>query len=196
MQYEDAYIDGFCKAAEVAGIDPVVLYKRAQAKKVIGEVLGRAAGSLARGGRAASGKMKDTGVRLLELVRGGNRDIMGKLHTNEKLDGILARPLFGPNGVFQNAASSAGSVVPYDASVARSVRLERILNPLKRRLNAIRGGSVDRDVTVEARKALAAQLGVGAAAAGTVGGAGYAVGDVVGRKSEQNKPWYDRLLKR
>ena len=167
MTHEEAYIEGFCKAAEVAGVDPVGLYKQAQLKARLAGLLGKGVG-----------KAQGAGIRLLELLRGGNRDVMRGLHENAHLDGLLARPLFGANGVFSGAAS-AGGVAPGDASVARAIRLARVLNPLKRRLNAIRGNG-PRAVTVEARKALAAQLGLGTAAAGTAGAAGYGLGKATG----------------
>lgn len=38
---KDAYIAGFCKAAEAAGVDPVMLAKRAGARDAVTRVLGR-----------------------------------------------------------------------------------------------------------------------------------------------------------
>ena len=76
---DTAYIEGFCKAAETLGVDPVVLYKQAG----IGGLLRMAGGALSRGGKGALGLARSGvgragqaiadhgGRRVLDMARGG-----------------------------------------------------------------------------------------------------------------------------
>lgn len=82
-----AYVDGFCKAAELVGADPVALYKQAIA---VGDIasLGLKAWNGLRGAGTAAAKAvrnpkqtlataKGMGSRYLELLRGGNANVRG-----------------------------------------------------------------------------------------------------------------------
>ena len=67
MQRQDAYIAGFCKAAEVAGVDPVALYKKAAAlqKKAIDFRLAQRVAQRFVSGRWNSGTAKKLMARIL-----------------------------------------------------------------------------------------------------------------------------------
>ena len=85
---EAAYLDGFCKAAEALGVDPVALYKQAAPWAAVGRLVGKGigaarslGGSAARLGQAAGAAAARTragqaamgaGQRYLGLLRGGN----------------------------------------------------------------------------------------------------------------------------
>ena len=68
MTNEQAYVEGFCKAAEVLGVDPAALVKRAQAVKVYSKL-----GALLSKARVGA---KNGGKRYLELLRGGNPETL------------------------------------------------------------------------------------------------------------------------
>jgi len=90
MTYEDAYAEGFCKAAEVIGVDPAALVKRAQVKKMIGELAGRAVSA----GKRLKDGAGNVGGRYLELLRGGNSatlDTGRALRDNTLLNRMLVR---------------------------------------------------------------------------------------------------------
>lgn len=169
MTQDEAYLAGFCKAAEVAGIDPEVLYKRAQLKARIGAWLAqglaqaaKAKQTVAGAAGAATAAAKKGGKRYLELLRGGNQAAFADLNRGAAFDGALA-----------NAGAFLGQS---PAQVSRAAQIEKVLAPIKRRLNALAGRTgVDRAAVTEARKSLGAQLGT----AGAVGGAGYGVGRAV-----------------
>ena len=83
-----AYVEGFCKAAEAMGVDPVALYKQAAPWAAIGRLVGKGlgaarslGGSAARLSQAAGAAAARTragqavmgaGQRYLGLLRGGN----------------------------------------------------------------------------------------------------------------------------
>lgn len=151
-----AYAEGFCKAAEAAGVDPVALYKAAapwgflgglagralgaaraargavQAKGLIGATqqgLSAAGGAIARGGQQAAGY----GKRYLELLRGGNANVRGAF------------------GMGRGDLASMGKLKGYAQTYAEGLR-----------------GGMGADAASELRKALAAR---GATAVGVLGGA-------------------------
>lgn len=153
---EAAFAEGFCKAAEAAGVDPVALYKQAapwgflgglagralgaaraargavQAKGLIGATrqgLSAAGGAIARGGQQAAGY----GKRYLELLRGGNADVRGAF------------------GMGRGDLASMGKLKGYAQTYAEGLR-----------------GGMGADAASELRKVLAAR---GATAAGVLGGA-------------------------
>lgn len=153
---EAAFAEGFCKAAEAAGVDPVALYKAAapwgflgglagralgaaraargavQAKGLIGATrqgLSAAGGAIARGGQQAAGY----GRRYLELLRGGNANVRGAF------------------GMGRGDLASMGKLKGYAQTYAEGLR-----------------GGMGADAASELRKALAAR---GATAVGVLGGA-------------------------
>ena len=70
-----AYVDGFCKAAEAMGVDPVALYKQAAPWAAIGKMVGKGlgaarslGGSAARLGQAVKGGVRRAGNRLDDLL--------------------------------------------------------------------------------------------------------------------------------
>lgn len=65
MTNEQAYAEGFCKAAEVLGVDPAALVKRAQIVSRLGALLSKARVGAKKGGK-----------RYLELLRGGNPETL------------------------------------------------------------------------------------------------------------------------
>ena len=68
MTYEQAYAEGFCKAAEAIGVNPVLLYKQA------------AGGSKILGFLAGAGRGKGTSLkRFMELLRGGNKALKSEI---------------------------------------------------------------------------------------------------------------------
>lgn len=153
---EAAFAEGFCKAAETAGVDPVALYKAAAPWAAIGKMVGRgmgmaraargavqaqglvgatrqglsmAGGAIARGGQQAAGY----GKRYLELLRGGNADVRGAF------------------GMGRGDLASMGKLKGYAQTYAEGLR-----------------GGMGADAASELRKVLAAR---GATAAGVLGGA-------------------------
>jgi len=167
-----AYVDGFCKAAEVAGVDPVALYKQAIA---VGDVasLGLKAWRGLRGAGSAAAKAsrnpgqtlaaaKGMGSRYLELLRGGNAQAMAPV----KILGNNAAgtaEMFGGGRLSQGFArigsrygTAAGA---YDTAAREGLRLGDISRADY--ANYLRGKG-------ELRKVLAAR---GATAVGVLGGA-------------------------
>ena len=140
MTHEEAYIEGFCKAAEAAGVDPVALYKQAQLKTQLLGMLGRAGGRLLGAGRAAAGAASAGGKRYLELLRGGRPTFLDQMRK-----GIGVEHLNSP--------------------------IERLRTAMKGRAGRLMGGAgQNAEDVLEARKALAAQLGTaGAGGAGIYG---------------------------
>ena len=80
MTTDQAYIEGFCKAAEAVGVDPVALYKRAGARSMIFGVLSRIRKPLAAvGSRIANSRVGQAvaNSRYGELMRGGSNPVRG-----------------------------------------------------------------------------------------------------------------------
>ncbi len=151
MTYEQAYAEGFCKAAEVAGVDPVALCKRAQALKAysrLGALLSKARVGAQNGGK-----------RYLELLSGGRPRFIEQVR-----QGLNLEHLGGPLESTKPVERLLGRILAGRARVAD-------------RIKRIKGGPLENPADViEARKALAAQLGTGVGAAGA--GAGlYALHD-------------------
>lgn len=63
-----AFDAGFRKAAEVMGVDPAALYKRADIKAQIAGLLGRTSRQIIRGGKAVKGGVRRVGSRLDDLL--------------------------------------------------------------------------------------------------------------------------------
>lgn len=162
MTHEEAYIQGFCKAAEAVGVDPIQLYKIAGIKDRVAGLGGQALGGLLRAGNAVSGAAKATGTaasgvgrRYLELLRGGRPRFIETMRQGlglEKLPGL-----------------------PEVTSPAQRIK-NRILAAVKDRASRIKGGPGENPAdVVEARKALATQLGTGAAVTAAGVGTGAAL---------------------
>lgn len=171
---EAAFAEGFCKAAETAGVDPVALYKQAFA---VGDVarLGlkawkglRGAGSAAvnatRNPRQTLAAAKGMGSRYLELLRGGNAQTMApvKIIGNNAAE---AAEMFGGGRLSQGFArigsrygTAAGA---YDTMAREGLRL----GSLNRAdyANYLRGKGELRKV-IGARAATGGLLGGGALA--------------------------------
>jgi hypothetical protein len=81
MQHQDAYIAGFCKAAEVAGVDPVALYKKTAAlqKKAIDFRLAKRVAQRFASGRWNSDTAKKLMARILMNPPRGDIDHFGAL---------------------------------------------------------------------------------------------------------------------
>jgi hypothetical protein len=151
MTYEQAYAEGFCKAAEVAGVDPVALCKRAQALKAysrLGALLSKARAGAQKGGK-----------RYLELLGGGRPRFIEQVR-----QGLNLEHLGGPLESTKPLERLLGRLLAGRARVAS-------------RIQRIKGGPLENPADViEARKALATQFGTGVGAAGA--GAGlYALRD-------------------
>lgn len=162
MTHEEAYIQGFCKAAEAVGVDPIQLYKIAGIKDRIAGLGGQALGGLLRAGNAVSGAAKATGTaasgvgrRYLELLRGGRPRFIETMRQGlglEKLPGL-----------------------PEVTNPAQRIK-NRIIAAVKDRASRIKGGPGENPAdVVEARKALATQLGTGAAVTAAGVGTGAAL---------------------
>ncbi len=173
MTYEEAYLDGFCKAAEAVGANPVQLYKQAglPGLATISSLGGKALRGLKGGGAKAWNAMKHPGEtgkagleamqsgyesakkgggRLWELLKGGNKYVT--TYYNGGARGLLD-PKYGKKQLQTLRALAAER--PADAHMFR--------NDISGR---IRGAQ-------ELRKVLAARLGVGLAGTAAAGGAGY-----------------------
>lgn len=145
MTNEQAYVEGFCKAAEVMGVDPTALVKRAQAVKAYSKL-----GALLSKARVGA---KNGGKRYLELLGGGRPRFIEQMR-----QGLGIEHLGGP--------------------VESTKPLERLLGRLRAgrsriasRISRIKGGPLENPADVlEARKALATQLGTGAGTAGAGAG--------------------------
>ena len=135
MTYEQAYAEGFCKAAEVVGVDPAALVKRAQ---LIGKIVGMASGA----GKALKGGAKRYG----ELLMGGKPRLIEQLGAGLGVEKLNKLP------------------VPAD----RVQRVKnKIISALDSRLRRLKGGPYENPADVlEARKALATQVGTGIGLAG------------------------------
>lgn len=145
MTQDEAYIAGFCKAAEAAGVDPEVLYKRAQLKARIGALLGRGltairgagtAAAASRAGQAAVGGAK----RYADLLRGGNTTTRGAFR--------LGRGDLSSMGNFK------GWLQTYAAGLK---------------------GNLSTDAASELRKALAARAGTAVAGTAALAGGAHAL---------------------
>lgn len=137
MTYEDAYAEGFCKAAEVIGVDPLALVKRADIKaKILGLLTG-----------AGKGKGVSFG-RYKELLLGGNRAKM--------------RALSGPGGAAMG--QFAPSVAPNGVGGRFAARLRAILGSKEFDKGVV--NEARRALTTQARTGLTAAgiLGGGTAA--------------------------------
>ncbi len=175
MTYEEAYLDGFCKAAEAVGANPVQLYKQAglPGLATVSSLGGKALRGLKGGGATAwnavrhpvtTGKAslkamqsgyesaKRGGGRLWELLKGGNKDVVEgyRMRTRDVLNPRTDRKILRD---FRRELAAAGGVG--DREAARSLA--------KAQLGALG----------ELRKVLAARLGVGLAGTAAAGGAGY-----------------------
>ncbi len=178
MTYEEAYLDGFCKAAEAVGANPVQLYKQAglPGLATVSSLGGKALRGLKGGGATAwnavrhpvtTGKAglkamqsgyesaKRGGGRLWELLKGGNKDVVGgyRMRTRDVLSPKAARKILRDEMHLRHELAAAGSVA--DREAARSLTNEQL-------------GALG-----ELRKVLAARLGVGLAGTAAAGGAGY-----------------------
>jgi len=162
MTHEEAYIQGFCKAAEAVGVDPIQLYKIAGIKDRVAGLGGQALGGLLRAGNAVSGAAKATGAaasgagrRYLELLRGGRPRFIETMRQGlglEKLPGL-----------------------PAVTNPAQRIK-NRIIAAVRDRASRIKGGPGENPAdVVEARKALATQLGTGAAVTAAGVGTGAAL---------------------
>lgn len=142
MTNEQAYAEGFCKAAEVLGVDPAALVKRAQVVSRLGALLSKARVGAKKGGK-----------RYLELLRGGQPRFIEQMR-----QGLGIEHLGGP----------LESTKPLERLLGR-LRAGR--SRVADRIRRIKGGPLENpaDVT-EARKALATQLGTGAGVAGAGAG--------------------------
>lgn len=147
MTQNDAYVAGFCKAAEAAGVDPEVLYKRAQALKAY-SVLGSLLSRFRVGAKGA-------GARYVELLKGGRPRFVDQVRASSNI------PRWGSSLEVTNPAKRTAN---------------RLRMALKDRIARLRGGSTENPADVlEARKALATQVGTGAAGLGALMGVGSAV---------------------
>lgn len=162
MTHEEAYIQGFCKAAEAVGVDPIQLYKIAGIKDRIAGLGGQALGGLLRAGNAVSGAAKATGTaasgagrRYLELLRGGRPRFIETMRQGLGLEKLPGLPeVTNPTQRIKN----------------------RIIAAIKDRASRIKGGPGENPAdVVEARKALATQLGTGAAVTAAGVGTGAAL---------------------
>ena len=175
MTYEDAYAEGFCKAAEAIGVNPIMLAKRAGAKEWGAAQVGRILGGLGRA-KGALRTAKDTaakgGRRYLELLMGGK-------------PGLGERVM---SGLGDDAAAAMQAEVGVGLPTAGSwgQRLRAALKTRGRRIAGARG-ELPSDVT-EARKALATQLGTG------LGLAGAGTGAAMLATRDKPKTPYEKLL--
>lgn len=151
MTYEQAYAEGFCKAAETLGVDPVALCKKAQALKAystLGALLSKARVGAQKGGKRYLELLGGGQPRFIEQVRQGLnlKHLGGQLESTKPIERLLGKLLAGRTRVAD-------------------------------RIRRIKGGPLENPADViEARKALAMQLGTGAGAVGA--GAGlYALRD-------------------
>jgi hypothetical protein len=133
---EAAYAEGFCKAAEVAGVDPAALYKQAFAAGDLVSLglkawrglrgAGAAAARATRNPRQTLGAARGMGSRYLELLRGGNAQAMSPVNTIGN-NAAEAAEMFGGGRLSQGFARigsrygmAAGS---YDTMARQGLRL-------------------------------------------------------------------------
>ncbi len=163
MTYEEAYLDGFCKAAEAVGANPVQLYKQASRLKFPGSK------TISRGLR-----------RYGELLRGGNKVKLAPLNAAKavlsrgveqkilKADpGAVAKPLTLLKAYGAKVLGNRGLEAAFAAGYPSA---ELIRHGGKHPVLAGIGAELLRPAQREIRKVYAARGLTGAGALGGLGG--------------------------
>lgn len=151
MTYQEAYIDGFCKAAEAAGIDPIRLYKQAAPAKL--GIVGRAVKGVKRFG---------------ELLTGAR---VGRLAAGKAYNAAMA---YNGRMIRNRLLGVVDPTTPAPASVLKllKTRLKTIATGL--RTGGTYGTVLQKNAPLrdELHQVLAARLAAGGAVAGGLGLAG------------------------
>lgn len=198
---EAAYIEGFCKAAEAAGVDPVALYKAAGIGSFVGKGiglglrgLGRASGAMSRGATAAADAVKARGLmgaarQGLSAARTGienaARPVMNEVASHGGLMGTARSGYLRAKGGLQNFVRDLTG-----ANVTKFKGMEDSMHKLVDRAGQTGDASLlmraDRGIHNARRAADAAQQatirarGIAATGAGAVAG-GLAIRDIRNR---------------